>query len=821
MKLALKILLRELRNGDVLTLALALVLSVATVTGISLFIDRLQSSFELQSATLLAADRVVRSPKPLPEEWQLEAKEAGLSVANRAWFSTMVFTDDGLQLSQVSAVTDAYPLRGEYLTDSQLFGVGQTTAKGPSVGEVWVSSRLASLLNVKIDDVIQIGEADLLVTRYLVRDPGSSASAFAIAPRAVIHWQDLDRTEVIQPGSRVRYALLMAGDTEFLDQMEQWLKPHLQDNQEWRSPRAGGRGIGATITRAESFLLLAGTLAVVMAGVATALASNRYVKRHLAQVAVMKTLGATPNKIASILLWQLVCIFIMGSIFGLILGWSVQAFIALSLETLLSTALPEPSLTKIWLGIVTGLTSLIAFCLPLMVRLLNVSPLSVLQPMSRIEGRTAFLYAFGFVGMFSLMVIYTQGLLLPSLMVLSIALVSVLVGSLGFVLFKLGRKFTAGATSGWQIGLAALHRRLQSNLFQLLIFTLIIMLVLILTGVRSNLISDWQAQLPKGAANHYLFNIQQQDVEPLQAMMSDLKIKESDWYPMVLGRVTKINQEQVSRLFEEGKDRPELLSRELNLTWTDNLGVDNEIVEGEFNPTNVGFSIEFEAAKEAQIKLGDEITLFIGGREYSQKVTSIRRVDWSSMRPNFYLILPKTILSDFPANFITSVHVTDQSKQDFYQNMADYPTVSLLNVGDLIGQIQLIIAQVSQAIQLLLGFIVASGALVLVASIRASLDERLEEGALLRTLGASKSLIRQAMLIEFGFLGIFAGLIAVLAAEACLFGLQVFLFELSPSFHPVLWLLGPILGFVIVTGIGLFAGRSVLKVAPMRMLQAL
>ena len=410
MKLALKILLRELRNGDVLTLALALVLSVATVTGISLFIDRLQSSFELQSATLLAADRVVRSPKPLPEEWQLEAKEAGLSVANRAWFSTMVFTDDGLQLSQVSAVTDAYPLRGEYLTDSQLFGVGQTTAKGPSVGEVWVSSRLASLLNVKIDDVIQIGEADLLVTRYLVRDPGSSASAFAIAPRAVIHWQDLDRTEVIQPGSRVRYALLMAGDTEFLDQMEQLLKPQLQDNQEWRSPRAGGRGIGATITRAESFLLLAGTLAVVMAGVAMALASNRYVKRHLAQVAVMKTLGATPNKIASILLWQLVCIFIMGSIFGLILGWSVQAFIALSLETLLSTALPEPSLTKIWLGIVTGLTSLIAFCLPLMVRLLNVSPLSVLQPMSRIEGSTAFLYAFGFVGMFSLMFIYTQRL---------------------------------------------------------------------------------------------------------------------------------------------------------------------------------------------------------------------------------------------------------------------------------------------------------------------------------------------------------------------------------------------------------------------------
>ena len=821
MNLALKILGRELRNGDVLTLALAMVLSVATVTGISLFIDRLQSSFELQSATLLAADRVVRSSNELPDEYKSHATSLDLNVADRAWFSTMVFTDEGLQLSQVTAVSDAYPLRGTFLTDQTLFGIGSETLDGPAQGEVWVSSRLASLLEVELGDVIQIGEADFNVTSYLVRDPGSSASAFAIAPRAVIHWQDLDKTEVIQPGSRVRYALLMSGDEDDLQAMETWVKPQLTDNEQWRSPRAGGRGIGATIDRAESFLLLAGTLAVVMAGVAMALASNRYVKRHLAQVAVLKTLGATPNKIASILLWQLTSIFVVGSVLGLALGWSVQAFIAYSLEAILSTVLPAPGFDKIWLGVVTGLTSLIAFCLPLMMRLLKVSPLSVLQPMGKLEGKTALLYAFGFVGMFALMVIYTQGLLLPSLMVLSILLVSLLVGGIGFVLFKVGRRVTSGATSGWQIGLAALHRRLQSNLFQLLVFTLIIMLVLILTGVRSNLVSDWQSQLPKGSANHYLFNIQQEDVDSLQTMMSSFDIEESDWYPMVLGRVTKINQQAVNDMFSDAKERPEMLSRELNLTWTDTLGVDNEVIEGIFDPMQAGFSIESSAAEEANIKLGDEITIFIGGREYSQKVTSIRQVDWSSMRPNFFLILPQTILSDFPANFITSVYVADENKQRFYQGMANYPTVSLLNVGDLIAQIQMIIAQVSQAIQLLLGFIVASGALVLVASIRASLDERLEEGALLRTLGASKSLIRQAMLIEFGFLGIFAGFIAALAAEACLFGLQVYLFKLSASFHPYLWVLGPVLGFVIVTGIGLYAGRSVLKVAPIRMLQTI
>lgn len=821
MNLAIRILLRELRSGDVMTLIIALILSISTVTGIGLFVDRLQASFELQSSTLLAADRIIRSSQSLPTEWQQQAQTFGLQTADRASFSSMVFSENGLQLSQISAVTASYPLRGEYLIDQSLFGEGIPSVVGPKSGELWVSSRLASLLGVGIGDEIQVGEKALLITSYLVRDPGSSMSAFAVAPRALMAWEDLAATEIIQPGSRVRYSLMMAGNSDLLATMQAWVEPQLAENQQWRTPRSGGQGIGATINRAESFLLLAGTLAVMMSGVAMALASNRYVKRHLTQTAVLKTLGATPKKIAGILFWQLCAVFFFGASVGLLLGWFAQELIAWSLDVLLSTRLPAPALTKIWVGLMTGLISLLTFCLPLMSRLLTISPLTVLQPVSHLTGRSSLLYVIGFVGIFTLMVVYTGGVLLPTLMVASIVVVAALVAGVGYGVFTLGRQLSAGTTSGWQIGLAALRRRLGANLFQLLVFTLIIMLGLILTGMRTSLIADWQGQIPKDAPNHYLFNVQKENVGELRSQLKAENLPQSDWFPMVLGRVTHINGEDANTLFPADKNQPEILERELNLSWAASLATDNKVLAGEFLTDSTGLSIETRVAEEVGVSLGDTLTLFVGGVEYTLPITSIRKVDWSSMRPNFYLLLPKHVLDDFPANYITSVFVPVEKQQNFYQTMSDYPTVSLVNVGDLITRIQFIIAQVSQAILLVLVFIITSGALVLVASVRATLDERLEEGALLRTLGASKQLIQQAMLVEFGFLGTVAGVIAAAAAEVCLFGLQVFVFELAPSFHPILWFIGPVSGFAIVTLIGLFAGRSVLKVPPMRMLRAL
>ena len=822
MRLALRLLLRELRNGDILTLLFALILSVATVTGIGLFVDRLQASFTQQSATLLAADRIVRSHSEIPESWLLMAQERALETAQKVSFSSMVFSDTGLQLSQISAVTSEYPLRGKYLVDDMAYRPGVETSQGPNRGEVWVSSRLASLLHVGIGDTVQVGEADFIVRRFLVRDPGSTGSAFSIAPRAMMHFDDLSSTQVIQPGSRVSYRMLLAGSEDNLAQYKTWLTPQLEKGQRWRGPKeGGGQGINATINRAEAFLLLAGTLAVVMSGVAMALASSRYVTRHLKQIAVMKTLGATPQKIAQLLLLQLLWVFLLGTSIGLLLGWIAQALIAYSLSSLLSTVLPDAPIQGLWLGTVTGLMSLLAFCLPLMLRLFHVSPLTVLQPSSQIEVRSVVVYIAGFIGMYGLMVIYTGGLILPSIMTLAITLVALLIGGIGYLLFKLGRRLTTGVTSGWQIGLAALRRRLLSNLFQLLVFTLIIMLGLILLGIKSSLISDWQKQLPANAPNHYLFNVQADEVPLISAMADNLAIPVTDWFPMVRGRVTHINDISADSLFLPESDQPEIFERELNLTWADTLSADNVLLEGEFTASTQGLSIEATAAAEAKVKMGDILTIAIGGNDYRLPITSIRSVDWSSMRPNFYLILPKSILAEFPANYVSSLFLDDTNTRAFYQKMADYPTVSMLNVGDLILQIQGIIAQVSQAIQLVLVFILASGVLVLIASVRASLDERLEEGALLRTLGASKALIRQSMLVEFGFLGFCAGFVAAVGAELCLFALQVLLFELNASWHPLTWVIGPLFGFLAVSFIGLYAGRSVLKVPPMRMLQAL
>jgi putative ABC transport system permease protein len=817
MNFAFRLLLRDIRSGDILTLLIALVISVGTVTAISLFIDRLQLSFEQESASLMAADRLIRSDDEIPKTWQVKANELSLQRAENTSFSTMIFAGDALQLSQLSAVTDSYPLRGAYLADDTLFGTGKSSTKPPQKGEVWLSSRLASLLNVSIGDQVEVGESKLTVAKYLVRDPGSSSSAFAIAPRAVMNMADLASTQVIIPGSRVRYALLLAGNSAALNDYEAWVTPQLNEGQRWRTPTQKGERIGDTIGKAESFLLLAGTLAVILSGIAMALASVRFVKRHLMQVAVLKTLGATPKLLVKMFLIQFTILFIIGVVIGLVAGWGIQGVISSLLSGLMSTSLPEPSISRLWLGVATGFISMVAFCLPLMQRLIKISPMSVLQPSLKFEQNTLVIYSIGFIGMYGLMCVYTKGFLLPTIMTLALVGIGLLVTAIGFIVFKLGRSLTSGATSGWQIGLASLYRRLVPNLFQLLVFTLIIMLGLILVGVKSSLVADWQQQLPEDAPNHYLFNVQADQIDQINTATDQLGILRSDWFPMVRGRVISANGESIQTLYPEEKGEPEIYERELNLTWSDTIGKGNKLVYGDLAAG--GLSIEQRVAQEANLSMGDTLTLNIGGNIITLPITSIRTVDWGSMQPNFYLILPKETLQDYPANFVSSSFISDDNAQPFYKAMSQFATVSILNIGDLLKQVQNVIRQLSQAIQLVLLCILSAGALVLLSSVRSTLEERLEEGALLRVLGARKALVQQALFVEFGALGLFSGLIAAAGAEACLYGLQVFVFQSQASWHPMLWGLGPLIGVCIISAIGLFASRTVLNVPPMHLLR--
>lgn len=817
MAFALRLLLRDLRSGDILTLIIALIISVSTVTAISLFIDRLQLSFEKESASLMAADRLIRSDDPIPQNWRDKASELSLEQAENTSFRTMIFAGEALQLSLLNAVTDLYPLRGQFLVDETAFGGGQPARKPPQQGQIWLSSRLASLLDVALGDEVEVGETTLTVSAYLVRDPGSSSSAFAVSPRAVMNMADLDATGVIIPGSRVRYSLLLAGEQEALQQYENWVQPQLNEGQRWRTPIQKGERIGDTIGKAQSFLLLAGTLAVILSGIAIALASSRFVKRHLMQVAVLKTLGATPKTLIKTFLIQFLLLFAVGVAVGLAAGWLIQGLISSVLSDLMSTSLPEPSPSRLWLGIATGFVSMLAFCLPLMQRLIKISPMTVLQPAIKLEQNTLIIYSLGFLGMFGLMCLYTEGFLLPVIMTLAIAGIAMLVSTLGFAVFRLGRSLTSGATSGWQIGLASLYRRLIPNLFQLLVFTLIIMLGLILVGIKTSLVADWQRQLPADAPNHYLFNVQADQLDPINQITAGLGVPHSEWYPMVRGRVISVNGTPVQSLYPQDRGEPELYERELNLTWSDTIGKGNKLVSGDFDAD--GLSVEQSAALEAKLSLGDELEINIGGNVVTLPITSIREVDWGSMQPNFYLILPRQALEDYTANFVSSVFVSDANAQPFYKAMAQFPTVSMLNIGELLKQVQTIISQLSQAIQLVLICILAAGGLVLLASVRATLEERLEEGALLRVLGARKALVQQSLFVEFGALGLFSGLIAAAGAESCLFALQVFVFNGVASWHPLLWGLGPLIGVVIICAIGLSASRTVLKVPPMHLLR--
>jgi len=819
MPFALRLLTRDLRSGELLALLFALIISVTTVTSISLFIDRLALSFEQESANLLAADRLISSDDPIPGQWQQKAEHLSLQQASRVGFRTMLFAGDALQLSQISAVTDTYPLKGQFLIDRSLFGKGDAYSGSPKKGNIWLSSRLASLLNISLGEQVEVGETTLTVSQYLVRDPGSTGSNFAISPRAVMNQADLAATQVIIPGSRVNYALLLAGQREALTEFESWVTPQLSEGQRWRTPIQKGERIGDTISKAESFLLLSGTLAVFLSGIAVALASVRYVKRHLMQLAVLKTLGATPFALTKLLTIQFGILLIIGTTLGLILGWFGQGVISSLLSGLMSTTLPEPAAGRLWLGAATGFVSIIAFCLPLLQSLIRVSPMSVLQSTAKVAPNTVLVYIVGSTAMFGLMCVYTNGWVLPSIMMLTMLVVGIVVSLAGWLIFKLGRGLTSGATSGWQIGFAALYRRLLPNLFQLSVFTLIIMLGLVLIGVKSSLIADWQQQLPAEAPNHYLFNVQTNQLELIDEATAGLGIERSDWYPMVRGRVIAANEQSVRSLYPRGQREPELYSREMNLTWSTVVGKGTKVIAGDY--TAQGLSIEQRVAKEANLTIGDTLSINIGGNVVTLPITSIRTVDWSSMQPNFYLILPKRVLEKTPANFVSSLFISSDNTPSFYKKMSLFPTVSILNISDILSQIQIVISQLSQAIELVLICILGAGALVLLGSVSATLEARLEEGALLRVLGAKKALIQQSLLIEFGLLGLFAGLLAAVGAEASLYGLQVFVFKGDPSWHPILWGLGPSAGLAIIVAIGLFASRTVLTVPPIHLLREL
>ncbi len=820
---ATRMLLRDWRGGELGVLVMALVLAVGVVAGISAFTTRLQNALVQESHRFLAADTVVKSGRELPEEWLREAERRGLQQALTLQFPSMVYAgEDNMYLASIKAVNDTYPLRGELTFSLEPFGAVLPARSGPGRGEVWLDSRLFPLLGVTVGDHIAIGEAEFTVTAAARTEPDQGSSFYGFGPRVIMHYDDIPATGVVQPGSRVEYRQLYAGPELALDSFAGWLEPQLLDGQSALNVNEGQPGIGSALDRAESFLLLAGSLAVVLAGVAVALAARRFSERHHDYVAIIKSLGATAGRVNRLYGSSLLLLGCAATVLGCMLGWGLQALFFLLFAEQLPMQPGPGGLRPYAIGATTALTCLLCFAWPPLRRLGQASPLRVLRRDLPLENRRALSdYALGLLAVTGLMWWYSQDWKLTLAVLAGLALTAGLGFCLALTLLRGGRLVGMSAGSVWRLALAGLQRRGVANALQIVIFAMAIMLMLVLLLLRTSLIDEWQTQLPEGAPNHFIVNIGPEHVQSIEQLLRAENISSEAFYPMIRGRTMAVNGEELPNTEDVQEERRQ---RETNFTWSEELPADNRLVAGQWwspGTDRALVSVEQGFAERLGVNVGDKLAFLVGSEPLEAEVSSIRQLDWQSMRPNFFLIFPPRLLATYPATFMTSFHLDASDKVFLNQFIRRFPTVSVIEMDIVIEQIRTIINQVSAAINLVLVVILAAGALVLVAGVQASVDARMQESAILRALGASRRLILGGLLIEFATLGLFAGLLATVAAELSVYILQSKVMDMSYSPTPWIWPVGVFSGALIIGSLGVYSCRKVVSTSPLEVLREL
>ena len=830
-RLILRLVARDWRAGELRLLLAALLVAVGTVSAITFFVDRLHQALLAESTSFLAADRVLSGSQPIPDSFRDGAISQGLVISDTVLFPSMVYAETSAarnQLVSVKAVSETYPLRGTLRIADEPFATDRPTDSLPERGEVWLDSRLFPSLGVALGDFVQVGYEKLKISRVLTSEPDRGGSFFDLGPRVLMRMADVPATRVIQPGSRIGYRLLLAGDDSALSDYREQFREQFLGKYRWQSIRESSPSIGSALDRAESFLLLGGLLAVILAGIAVALSANRYAKRHYDHVSVLKTLGATPGEIQWGYFGVLTVLGVGGIVLGLLLGTGIHLGIVQLLATYLPSNLPLPGTRPLWLGAATGFICLIAFALPPLLALKNISPMrAVRRDLSVTTTSGLITYGLGTCGALTLLVWYSNSLWLTFWALAGGFLVCLVFGIIATLLLRGGRLAGMQAGSLWRLALAGLQRRRRENVAQIMIFGLAIMLLLILVLIRTSLLDEWRQQIPENAPNHFVMNVTRDQVDPMQTLLEEHTDYEGTLFPMMRGRIETVNEIPVRdyqrRNRSEDRGGPRL-SSERNLTWTNEPPPNNKMITGSWWPEDTQeslVSIEQGYAFGWGLRVGDELTFDLGGLKVVAKVANIRSVEWDSLRPNFFIIFSEAALADVPATYMTSFYLSPDRKRFLNDILSNYPTITVIEVDELINQVQQIISRVTQAVELVLVLVLGAGALVLIASIQASRDQRMKEHALIRTLGGSRRLIAGSLASEFSILGLFSGVVAVVGAEITVYALESQVFEMSYQARPWFWLVGPLLGTLIVVTVGYLGTRSLISTPPATILRDL
>ncbi|OUR85572.1 ABC transporter permease [Cycloclasticus sp. 44_32_T64] len=821
LSLALRFLRRDARHGELTLLILALIIAVTSSTAISLFADRLHRTMNLQAAEFLAADLVVTSSDVIPKSWFETASQMGLKQARTAEFSTVLIENDELLLAGIKAVSDAYPLRGHLKTMAAADAQELVQQQGPQAGSAWVDKRVLSALKLEIGDSLTVGEKSLVVSHIISYEPDKRGDIYSLSPRVLMNDADLQAANVLQPGSHVHYFFQFSGEADAIKRFNAWVKPLLEVSQRLMDVQDDRPEIGSALSRAERYLGLSSILVILIAGVAIAMSSRRYSERHFNSTAVLRCLGCQQNDILVIFLYQFLVLGLVACSIGLLLGWFTQEALFHLLRSLLPAKVSQPSLIAVLLGFLTGFAILIGFSLPPLLRLKRVSPLRVLRRELEPLSNSAWLvYGLALMLIAGLIFQYTHDLALM-LSIIGGGLLAVLLsaGLLYTVLLQC-RRLLPHVGLGSRLGLQGVLREPKASVTQILAFSITLLAMLLSFTVRNDLLSDWQQQLPDEAPNYFAINIFPNQVASFEEQLKTHHIPAANFYPIVRGRLVGINGTPVQQIVSKDSQGERATHRDLSLTWGDTLPSDNKTLAGQWGNAKQGeVSIESKLADSLKVTLGDKLTFSIGSEQIQAVVTHVRSVQWDTMKPNFYMVFSEETLAGHPTTYITSFYLSDSHKKLLNGLVKQFPAMTVLEVDAMLKQIKMILTQLTAAINYLLYFALLAGFTVLFASIYSTLDHRISEGALMRTLGASRELLRIAHLVEFAIIGLMSGLIAVLMFQLVLFGLYTYVLHLDFHFNVWLSISVPLLSAICVMLAGLWGVRAAVNKPPMLVLR--
>jgi putative ABC transport system permease protein len=821
-RLALRTLRREWHLVELRTLAASLVLAVIALGVVATLSTRIERGILASAAELIGGDLGVTAPAPLPEPLFRAAQDDGLTVSRGASFRSVAFVGERSQLVEVQATDATYPLRGTL----EVRGADgrSRVAHGPGRGELFLDHRAMVGLGVRPGQTVQVGGKDLHVTGELLRQP-DGGELFALAPRALMNLDDATDAGLLSIGSRARHRLLVSGPAGAVATWRGTLEASpLPQGAELVTPEKMQERMRSAFDRASAFLRLTALLSALLAGVAIALAASRYARRKASEVALLRALGVPRRRVAALLVGTLAALALPAAALGMVIALALAQgawYFARQLFDNIPTTLP---LGPAFAAAAMGLAVLAGFALPPLVRLAEVPPVAVFrESMQRRVRRFDVLYLIPLLTAIALVWVQSDSAKLAGILAASLAGVAVVAALLSALLLVIARRVAPGAHPALRLGLAALARRRGLSLVQATALSLGLCALLLLAVIAPSLLDGWRRELPADTPNWFALNLQDDQRQGFTDALARMGATRSNMMPLAVGKLTAINGRAVDTLTFADPQARDAADQQLRLSWSSDLPPSNQVIAGAWpgpSPAHAEVSLDTSWRDRFQLKLGDTLRFEVGEGSIDARVTSIRKVDWSSFRVNFFLMLDPAHASDLPHTWLTSFYLPRGHADELARLSRDYGNLSLIDVDALLDRVRDIVDRVGGAVRWVLGFSLLAGALVLTAALAASAQERRKEAALLRTLGATRMQLRAAAACEFALLGLVAGLTAALGAAGAGLWMGQAVFRIE-HFVPPLWpLIGTAAGAaVVVMLIGLFGTRRVLNTSPMALLR--